>query len=402
MTQAAKTQETGFEKQIEDVLAEKKGQIEKSLAEIIEQEKEKAKQKLSEIEQEFQKGKDSLRRHKEMLDEVAAAAADVRDRIRKHVDQARHCRIMIQRMADQIGEECRQAGELKQEVLGLYGKAAEESRRLEKELESRYGMTVPFPEVPGAGDINADLEQEIEGLNEFVERLGGGGEKNVGPREAATETGGEAPQEKCVLEGFHPPQGDSLGGPVQEEKPVEQTAPAEEAAKTESGETEDEEVSRILEARKMTEAFPGGGELRYYQSNSTIVLDGESLLDQMIRFIEEARILHSQLEGTKSATEQFFVKRDILNHQEYLRKIILRAIKLCEKDKCDLPLLTSDIMSMQTLRDILERLSMGNWSDPYDMRMFGEEIFLLKASLFARTAAQLSYRKSIIEQHNQG
>ena len=399
MTQAAKTQETGFEKQIEDVLAEKKGEVEKSLAEIIEQEKEKARQKLSEIEQEFQKGKDSLRRHKEMLDEVAAAAADVRDRIRKHVDQALHCRVMIQRMAGQIGEECRQAGQLKQEVIDLYGKAAAESRRLEKELESRYGMTVPFPGIPGAGDINADLERQIEALNAFLARVDGGEGKIV---EAAAEAERQAPPEKCVLEGFHPQEGASVDEPAREEKPVEQAAPAEEAAKTESGETEDEEVSRILEARKMTEFFPGGGELRYYQNNSTVVLDGEALLDQMIRFIEASRALHTQLEGTASAKEQFFIKRDILNHQEYLRKIIIRAIKLCEKDACDLPLLTSDIMSMQTLRDILERLSMGNWSDPYDMRTFGEEISLLKASLFARTSAQLPYQKSILEQLNQG
>lgn len=391
MSQAAKTPDIEFEKHIEDVLAGKKDEIERSLAEIIEQEKQKARQKIIEMEQEFQKGKEALRKHQDMLNEVAAAAADAREKIRKHVEQAEHCRTMIRRMADQIGQECRLAGGLRQEVLNLYAKADEETRRLQKELESRYGMTASFPEKPSAEEISREVDREIVELSEFAKGLGG---PEVGKPEAAEPLEAICGVDETPRRAEEPAAAESQV----EEKPREEAAPLPVPDKAETGETEEQEVARMLEARKMTEFFPGGGELRYYQNDAAIVLDGESLLDQMIRFIEDARTLHTHLEGTKSAKEQFFIKRDILNLQEYLRKIIVRAIKLCEKDTCDLPLQTSDIMNIQTVKDILERLSMGNWSDPYDMKSFGEEIFRLRASLFARTTDQLPYRKSILEQ----
>jgi len=384
MNEDIKDTEMEFEKHIEDALAGKKGEIERNLAEIIEQEKEKARRKIVEMEHDFQKGKDALRRHKDMLDEVAGAASDAGEKIRKHVDQARHCRTMIQRMAGQIGEECRQAVGIKQDVFKLYAKADEETRRLQQDLENRYGASIPFPQALEAVDFTGGLDREIDELAEFAKSLGVRGEERA-------DAPPEAPVEACSAE----------PAVEVEEKPAEQPAPAPEAGPAEGGESDEDKVTGALESWKKTESFPGGGELLFYQSNSTIVLDGESLLDQMIRYIEDAKTLHTHLEETKSAKEQFFIKRDILNLQEYLRKIIIRAIKLCEKDTCDLPLLTSDIVSMQTLRDVLERLSMGNWSDPYDMRTFGEEINKLRASLFARTSDRLPYRKSILEQLSQ-
>jgi hypothetical protein len=44
---------------------------------------------------------------------------------------------------------------------------------------------------------------------------------------------------------------------------------------------------------------------------------------------------------------------------------------------------------------------MGNWSDPYGMKSFEDEISALKISLSARTSAGLAYQKSILDQLNQ-
>lgn len=69
MTQSADIPDAGFEKRIEDVIAGKKNEIEKVLVDIIDQEKEKAKQRIAELEQEFQKEKENLNRHRAILEE---------------------------------------------------------------------------------------------------------------------------------------------------------------------------------------------------------------------------------------------------------------------------------------------------------------------------------------------
>ena len=48
--------------------------------EIIDQEKVKAKQRIAELEQEFQKEKENLNRHRAMLMEVKSAIEDIRGR----------------------------------------------------------------------------------------------------------------------------------------------------------------------------------------------------------------------------------------------------------------------------------------------------------------------------------
>jgi len=120
----------------------------------------------------------------------------------------------------------------------------------------------------------------------------------------------------------------------------------------------------------------------------------------MTRLIESAKNRHARLAETRSAKEQFFLKREIIDQQELLRKVVLRAVKLCEKQKGLLPNHTSDIIDVQTLKDILERLNMGNWSDPYEMKTFEDKISALKASLSARTSDRLVYQKSILDQLN--
>ena len=402
MTQSADIPDEGFEKRIEDVFADRKNEVEKVLVDIIDQEKEKAKQRIAELEQEFQKEKDNLNRHRAMLEEVKSAIEDSRGPIRKHIDQARHCRIMIRRMAAHIGEECRKAGELTRKIQELCRNADEETVRLQATLADRYGIIAPIADSFEMGNINADLEQELRQLTEYLERLSALAGEPAGAEESAMEIGtgcGDdlpVPENSCLPETVvspETPQGEK-------ESPGTVQPPA--AAPEGTGETTDPEaISGMLEAYRRTESVPNGGEFQYYQKDAAIVLDGESLLAPMTRLIEAARNLHARLAVTKPAKEQFFLKREILNQQELLRKVVLKAVKLCGKETDSLPLYASDIINVQTLKDILEGLNMGNWSDPYYMKTFEDEISALKTSLSARTSARSAYQKSILDQLNQ-
>lgn len=403
MTQAADIPDAGFEKRIEDVIAGKKNEIEKVLVDIIDQEKEKAKQRIAELEQEFQKEKENLNRHRAILGEVKSAIEDSRGPIRKHIDQARHCRIMIRQMAAHIGEECRKAGELTGKIQELRRNVDEETARLQATLADRYGIIAPIADSFEMGDINADLEQELRQLNDYMERLSAVAGEPAGAGEGAMEIGTGCGDDLQVPENFSLPETAVSPETPQREEESWGTVPRPADAPEGTDErTDPDAISGMLEAYRRTESVPNGGEFQYYQKDAAaaIVLDGESLLAPMTRLIEAAKNLHARLAETKPAKEQFFLKREILNQQELLRKVVLKAVKLCGKETDSLPLYTSDIINVQTLKNILEGLNMGNWSDPYYMKTFEDKISTLKTSLSARTSARLDYQKSILDQLN--
>jgi len=401
MTQAANIPDAGFEKRIEDVLAGKKNEIEKVLVDIIDQEKEKAKQRIAELEQEFQKEKENLNRHRAILEEVKSAIEDSRGPIRKHIDQAQHFRIMIRRIAAHIGEECRKAGELTRKIQELRRNVDEETARLQATLADRYGIIAPIADSFEMGNINADLEQELRQLNDYMERLSAVAGEPAGAGEGAMEIGTGCGDDLQVPENSGLPETAVSPETPQREEESRATVPPPAAAPEGPCErTDPDAISGMLEAYRRTESVPNGGEFQYYQKDAAIVLDGESLLVPMTRLIEAAKNLHARLAETKPAKEQFFLKREILNQQELLRKVVLKAVKLCGKETDSLPLYTSDIINVQTLKNILEGLNMGNWSDPYYMKTFKDEISALKTSLSARTSTRLDYQKSILDQLN--
>ena len=367
MTEMERGTEEELERCIKDLLARKKSDIERSLAETIDQEKEKARQRVVELEMEFQKGKEAVGRLQTMLEDVRTATEGVRERIGKHVEQAVHCRVMVRRMADKIGEECRNAEELGWEIGSLLRKTDEETARVRSELEGRYGLSVPFVEMAALGGIGADLEQALARLSRYRDGL-------------------------IALDGDERPAEEAPAPP--EARPE---APAAVVGTGGNG-ADSEAVSRILELRLKTEAIPDVGAFRVYRNDGYAVLDPGSILEETGRFIGEARDLSERLAEAKSAKEQYFFKRDILSRQDSLRKIVRRAVEICEQETCDVPLLTNDILSVRTLMDIEERLNTGNWSDPDDLKSFEDQVVTLRLALSPRLADMGSYGKAILEQ----
>lgn len=355
MTDMENGTEKELERCIEDLLAQKKSDIEKSLAEAIDQEKEKARQRTLDLEREFERGREALTRHRTMMGDVDAATGSVRERIAKHVEQAGHCRIMVRRLADKIGEECRTSEELGREIDDLVRKATEESVRLRSELESRYGLSVPPVEAAIQGGMGADLEDALKKLSRYRDGL-------------MALDAGELPA-------------DAAPGPGAAGEGVDSEA-----------------VARVLELRLTTETLPEVGALRVYRNEGYAVLDGGFVLEEALRFIGEARAKHEQLAATKSAKEQYYIKRDILGLQESLRKLVAKAVELCGAETCGLPLPTVDILDIPTLADIQESLNTGNWSNADDLASFEGRIEALRSALSPRQADMGAYGKAILEQ----
>jgi len=154
----------------------------------------------------------------------------------------------------------------------------------------------------------------------------------------------------------------------------------------------------ILEKYQKAEPPEEDAELLYYQNNEKIVLDSESIISSLSRHLAEGKKLYTKLPQTRSPKEQFFVKQEIIRHQEALRDVFLRSVKLLEKESCTLPMFTMDIVNIDFLKEILEKLSIGNWSDLDDFAFFEESIEKVRSDFNQRMTPKVNYLKSLVDE----
>ncbi|HEX2695919.1 MAG TPA: hypothetical protein VHP61_09205, partial [Acidobacteriota bacterium] len=122
------------------------------------------------------------------------------------------------------------------------------------------------------------------------------------------------------------------------------------------------------------------------------------LLDALDRAVDVARKLTGKLEGTESRRDRFFIKQELINGQEGLRNLVLRATNLCERGSLGLSSETVDIIDAAVLRGLLERLSAGNWANTEDLAAFAGEAQALRATFLERTVPSDRYVLSVLDE----
>jgi len=157
-------------------------------------------------------------------------------------------------------------------------------------------------------------------------------------------------------------------------------------------------VFETLEKFRKSEATDYEGEISYFVNRDRTILDGESLVRAVGHMLEEARKLYEKLGQTESPKDQFFIKQELINHQEILRKIVLRAVKLCEREGHTLPGYTEGILSLGVLKDILEKLNLDNWSNADDFSSFEALAGRLKDTFYKRITPPARYLRSIVQE----
>ena len=151
----------------------------------------------------------------------------------------------------------------------------------------------------------------------------------------------------------------------------------------------------VLEKVKKTEPEEGG-EVFYYEYNERIIVDSECIINELVRHLEEGKKLYVKLAQTESPKDQFFVKQEIIRHQEALRGNVEIAAKLLEKENSSMPHHTSEVINEGSLKEMLENLSMQNWSNQDDFTFFDEYANKIKSAFDARTEPKVDYLKSIL------
>lgn len=447
-----------IEEQLTQALAKKKANLEKELEEKIRKEREETQKKIEALDQDLQKEKGTLSDFQSQLSEIENRKADLKKQIKEHIDRAIKFQTQIETLTAQTLEELRTVSTLSQRLEELQLETGEKVTFLKKTLDEKFGIKAEVLEDEVKEETDINLEQELSKLKRIQELLNSNGpvedfnqtttpqepveekstpqpeeehpveeekkeeavievveqkepalaeEPKTEPKteqEAEPETGPEEkPEEKSELKPEEEPE---MG---QEEKPAEEPEAGpekkEESVPEEKTEPEEggEEVSFQTVFEKLEEFRKGNGsenneEVSYFEKNDKIILDGEFLVSTLNNCFDEAKKLYIKLSQTESPKDQFFIKQEIIKLQESLRKVLLRSIRMCEKDNCALPKYTSEVLNLDVLKSALEKVSMQNWSNQDDFASFDNFAKELKDSFYTRITPPATYLQSIIKE----
>lgn len=422
-----------IELQLEEILQKKKLDVEKELEERINQEKEEARKRVSKIEEEMAVDKEALVSYRDILSEIEIKKKEIKKSIKEHLDNVAGYQKEIESKTSQTLEELALVNNLSQEIEDINKNAEDKVNLLRKDLEDKYGIVPSIPEDSGHQEVSSLIKSELDRLNQIKELLQTNDLTDVPPEAApvpveevaaavepdaemaaAEETAPEpeATEEQVVAleeedskiinfgseaiesEAAELPQEEPTPQVEEEEKVVEPQHESETAA--EPGKKD--EAFSVLDKYRKTNGFQGESEIVYYENEDKMMLDAEYIVASINNSAEEAKKLYIKLANTESPKEQFFVKQEIIQHQEAIRKIMLSTIRMCEKDQDFLPKFTADILNLDILKNILEKVSMENWSNQEDFASFDEYTKQLKDNFYARITPPDEYLQSILKE----
>ncbi|MDH5745252.1 MAG: hypothetical protein OEZ52_17045 [Candidatus Aminicenantes bacterium] len=403
-----------IEQQLEHALAKKKEDVEKELEERIRKEKEEAQKKIQDIDKEIAKEKKTLIDFKTLLAEFETNKRDLKKQIKEHIEKAIRFQTEIESLTGQTLEELKKVSELNQKLEELQHDTGEKVSALKKDLEEKFGIVAEVPGDEEAEETEINLDRELAKLKKIKELLDNSGaveelvteEMPEEPieQEVVEEPVEEKPEEEAVPEEEEKKEEPEIevlepGGPPPAEGPEEVTEePEEPEAAPEQDEISFQVAFDKLEQYRKGSTNENDAEISYFENNEKIVLDGEYIISTLNNHFEEAKKLYIKLSQTESPKDQFFIKQEIIKHQEALRKVMLRSIRLCEQENCSLPEYTVEILSLDVLKNVLEKVSMQNWSNQDDFSSFDNFSKELKDSFYSKITPPAAYLQSIMKE----
>ncbi|MGB6338311.1 MAG: hypothetical protein WBF32_00930 [Candidatus Aminicenantaceae bacterium] len=402
-----------IEAQLQDVLAKKKELVEQELEEKIKAEQEDAQKRISEIESELQGNKEALENYKNVLTQFENDKEGVKEEIKVHLDKAIQLQTDIEKLTGLTLQELKTVSELTKKLEVINHEASTKVNALKTELEEKYGIVAQVPESNGHDEVDFDLENELAKLQKIKELLGstdfmtksvdedvaveGEEEESVeaaDEEEDLTEEDDEEMKEEPAEENET-----TAEVPAADEEEVPEKAEAGDAGANATAEPKANESFKsafeALDTYRKSETVDGNGYMVYYENEGKIVLDGESFVAYLNNNLEEVKKLYNKLQETESPKDQFFTKQEILKKQDVLRKYMLSFIGKGELEVSNLPQFTEDILNMDVLKNILEKVSMENWSNHDDFTSFDTLTNDLKESFYAKITPPEEYLESI-------
>lgn len=306
-----------------------------------------------------------------------------------------------------FGEEKREKPEEPERIEGIEFETPErmetaEAPPTEKEIEEAIGEEPPLEkpvEEPIEEKIETEVGQELEikESDTMQTMFSGRWKKHWQEKPQAVEEEMTGTREAETVETAGPGEGEALKFETRPEVEKEPEIPVSGTEVPPIGRRATD-AEEILEGYKKIEPPEESGEVCYYEHEEKQIVDSNCLVQSMIRHLEEGKNLYIKLSQTESPKDQFFVKQEIIQHQEALRSVVEIISRMLEKETCSLPEYTKDVINSKTIKEILENLSMQNWSNQDDFTFFDEYAKKVKSDYGAKVTSRVDYLKSIIEE----
>lgn len=414
-----------IEEQLNKVLDERKRKIEEDLEEAINRQKEEAQNRISQIESEVTGEKESLNEYKTLLSNFEEEKSTIKDEIKSHLKIVMKLQSDIESLTGKSLEELKTIEDLNRKLEEINEETTGKLSSLREELEEKYGIKAEIPEDVGPIDEDFDLNDELQRLNKIKDLLGENGSQLPTPEsleekiedleaeEEETEVEEEEEKEEKELSKEAEEEEEEKEETEEEEKEEDEPEIELEEKEDEAEEEEEEEKEELepeekeadeqeayekLEEFKKTEGKEGQAQVVYFENEGKIALDSKYIINSVEKGIESADKLYDKLDVTTSPKEHFFIKQEIIQEQENIRKLILGCIRVCEMKDCFFPEKTKDILNEEKLQEILERVSMENWSNQEDFNAFSQYIDDLKSEFEAKSSPLDEYTDSILEE----
>jgi hypothetical protein len=431
-----------IEKRVSELFFAQKSEVEQSLIQKINREKEEAHKRIEAVNQEFAQVRGFLEEHKAVMAELQSTEEHLRGEIRGHFERAVNYQKMMENAAALAGDELEKIGGLNEELERVRVKAEDEYAGLKKQLGGYAGIIAQLPAPTVRAESEVDWTEEILKLRKVRDLLAtlrhaepapdddlpaGASAADARPSVPAAEAAEElaaslgliGPEDDGVRDDAEFAESDpawadipaavadqdlvSPAGEMKEEaadiaaEPQTEVVAAEPEPPT-GPSAEETAVLKALAGYRKTEPVNNGIELGFFAAEAGSLLDADSFMTAVDKVVEGARQLHTQLTHTTSVKDLFLLKQEILNQQEVLRKVFFRIVRFCDKEGGRLPEMLAEIMSSQGMKEVIERLTMANWSDPSDFKPFLNELKAMTRAFQVRTSSSPSYHRSVLNE----
>lgn len=420
-----------IERRVNEIFSAQKTEVEQSLVERINREKEEAQRRIEAVNQEFAHVRGFLEEHKTLMAELQTTEEHLRGEIRGHFERAVNYQKMMEHAAVLAGGELEKIGGLHEELSRLRLRAESVYSELKNHLSGYAGIIAQIPAPRISSEEDLDWTAEIDKLRRVRDLLAtlrpasafeDEAEEAASPAEAGTEPSApaaEAAEELAASLGLVGPEEDSVHDDVSfvvdepdlsevpgaealseaafEPRPAE-AAPTSDGCQFAAPPAETTEVSEKLARYRRSEPVNNGIEVSFFASETGTFLDADSFIAAIGKIVEAASQLHAQLTQTTSVKDLFLLKQEILNQQEVLRKLFFRVVRFCDKESGRLPGSLDEIIGSRGLKDVIERLTMANWSDPSDFKPFLNELKAMARAFEIRTGSVPNYLRSVLDE----
>lgn len=372
-----------IEAQLENYLRRQREEIEKTLEEKIQKERELARQQLTQIEEEVKKEWQALKEYGNLWKQFEEEGNRILEQIQEYLQRIVHRQKEIENLARATSEDIKAINQLQERLEEIRSQSMEKAAFLKKRLEEKFGLKTELPEKRVETWTCLDLSSELEKLKKIKELL---------TLEARSDV-----QSINLVEEAEPEER-NLKKKLTEEikKGLADRLVSVGLTESESLASRDEFFSRSdLAEYYRQEQANRSGEIGYYQKGNKRIFEAEELLTRIKSAVEEAKKLTYKFTFITSAKDQFFLKQELISTQEDLRRYLQKILLLIEKKSFCFPALTQDIFNQRTVEDLADLLSVQNWGSTEDLKFFEQKIIALEADFKSRTTPPSIYFAAI-------